>query len=91
MEQPLCLSRRLSVGGCGTLRRRTHRLQRPWPTPAMEELMTTEAVYQRGQNWFHLDETGREYGPFASKEEAEKEFKRYIHYLETGEILPKEP
>ena len=40
---------------------------------------------EQEEGWFFYDETWSEaYGPYATKEDAEKEFSEYVYYLETG-------
>jgi hypothetical protein len=43
-------------------------------------------VFERDGKWWHVDETwADEFGPFKTKEEAEKKLDCYVKYLQTGE------
>lgn len=51
----------------------------------MEAIFKSEDI---NDGWYFWDETWSDkHGPFDSYDEAERAFNRYVHYLETGEII----
>lgn len=56
--------------------------------PEKDETDWDRWILRRGpienRRWYHVDETGEEYGPFDTKEEAIYRLKDYCFWLENG-------